>query len=489
MDAPAHFLKRLCLGGIFLCLFLPLLQSNLHLKKWEKPLKGAYTEEKDTVLSTITWFDESFQKKKNAYLNQTFGLRNYYVRLNNQIDYTIFKKANAKHVVIGKLDFLYEDNYINAYFGRNFVGENRIQDNIDKLKQAQDILKGQGILLEIIFIPGKASFYPEYIPNEFVSAKKRSNYTAMCEHAKKKELRFLDFNAWFSQIKFTSLYDLYPRGGIHWSNYGALIAMDSLKKDIESNLGAKLNTFLIKEVNFTDSLIEPDNDIADALNLFKEVRPLPMPYATYDWLTEGTIKPKAVFIGDSYFWNWYYQGLTNNIFSEAKFWYYNQTIYPESEPIRGVDQLSFKDEVMKNQVIVLMATESNIQDIGWGFADKVIAELKGSANSKRKDIYIKYFRGEILKSSDWMEKVKQKSIANHITLEEMIGKDAEYLYETEYNAPEVVVQTENIKRKILASKEWLEHVRKKAIENKIDEAEMLELDAKYVYDTEIKGKK
>lgn len=489
MKSGFKYVREVCLGGIFLLLFLPLAQSTFNLKKWVRPLKGAYEEKQDTALTLQTWFSERFQQKKNDYLNQHFGFHNYYVLLNNQVDFSLFKKANASHVIIGKHNFLFEDDYINAYYGKNFLGEEKIKERFAKLKKAQELLRKQGILLEIVFSPGKASFYPEYIPEYAHGKKKESNYEAMCRLAKEEKVHVVDFNGWFQKIKYTSLYDLYPRGGIHWSNYGALIAMDSLRKDIEASIRVKMNSFVVKEVNFSDSLIEPDNDIADALNLFTRVKPLPMPYAKYDWVTEGAVKPRALFIGDSYFWNWYYQGLVNNIFDNATFWYYNQTVYPESEKIRAVAQLSFKDEVMKQRVVVLMATESNIQDIGWGFVDKVLAEFKDGVYNRRKEIYVSFFQAEIQKSADWLGKVKEKAVANKVSLEEMLRKDAEYLYETEYNTPKVVSYTEEVKKRIEASPEWLAHVRAKAHEKNVPEDEMIELDAKYVYDTEVKDKK
>lgn len=493
--------------GLFLLILLflafPLLQGKLHLKKWEKSLKGAFTSQPDTTFNWKDWFDEGFQKQKERFITQHFGFRSYYVMLNNQIDYTFFKKINADHVVMGKAGVFFEDSYINAYYGKNFTGEKNLEALASKLKKAQDILKSNGIDLEIIFLPGKATFFSEFIPDNYKTPSLKSNYSVLTEKSKKANLNFIDFNQWFLQMKRSTVYDLYPSGGIHWSNYGALLAFDSLRKAVERNCAVVMREFIVTNVNVTTDLQSPDNDIAEALNLWRDIKPLSMPYAEYIWNERpGEIKPKALFVGDSYFWNWYYQGLVNNCFSDAQFWYYNQTAYPEDLKNRDVKKIPFKEAVSANKVVVLMATESNIHDIGWGFADEVIKNFReneatdNSGNSQntllkefpeRRRIYIAYFINEINNTPDWLSKVKAKAREKNISLEEMVANDAEYLYETSYCNQEVISYTEQTKERIRKDKGWMKQIEAKAMDKKISVEEMLELDAKYLYDTE--GKK
>ena len=500
MKRNYRFIDIGLLIGVLLFLFLPLFQNTLHIKKWVKPLKGAYTAQKDSSFKWKSWFEESYQQQKNNFLNQNFGLRNYYVMLNNQIDFTFFHKINAEHVVVGKAGVFFEDNYIDAYYGKNFIGKSNLEQLAAKLKDAQEILKSNGIQLEILFLPGKASYFPEYIPERFKLQKTTSNYEYLSGCAEKINLDIIDFNKWFKKLKPKSVYDLYPSGGIHWSNYGSLLAFDSLRKHIDSRTSVKLREFEITRVQISQDLQSPDNDIAEALNLWTDIKSLGMPYAEYKWLDKpGEIKPTALFIGDSYFWNWYYQGLVNNFFSDARFWYYNQTVYPDTLAVRDVKNLPFKETVSANRVIILMATESNIHDIGWGFADMVINSFKkNEINNKapltkdevwRKDVYLRYFANEIHNTPNWMEKIKVKAKEKNISPEAMLLLDAEYLYNTEYNLPDAIDFTEQTKERIRKDEKWLKDVTAKAREKKISVEEMLELDAKYIYDAEIKAKK
>lgn len=480
--------------GILIFLYIPLLQNTFHLKNYIKPLKGAYTEAPDTSISTKAWFSGRYQEIKDKHLTQNFGFRNYYVMLNNQIDYRFFNIANVDKMIVGKGGFLYETNYIESYFGNNFIGEKELSEKFSKIKMLQDKLAYNGIDLEIIFTPSKASFYPEFIPDSWISEKKISNYEFAASLCKKLNINHIDFSKWFIQQKNISPYDLYPKTGIHWTNYGALIATDSLKKHIEYKTNLNLRDFVITNIAFSDSLISPDNDMGEAMNLLFPIKTLPMPYANYYWTDDNNIiKPNALFIGDSYFWNIYYQGLTNNLFTDCKFWYYNQTVYPESESIREVNKLNIAEEIKKQKVIVLMATETNIHDIGWGFVDKALealnnANLNSSSNSTRKNIYVKNIKEHITQTPEWMEDIKKKAEKNKVSIEEMINLDAIYIYETDYCKPEVVDLIEKTKERIKNTKEWMEQIKAKAKEKNISEEEMLELDAKYLYDTELKGK-
>jgi hypothetical protein len=478
------------LVGILIFLYIPLLQNTLHLKNYIKPLKGAFTEAPDTSISVNSWFSGRYQEIKDKHLTQNFGFRNYYVMLNNQLDYKLFNGANVDKVVIGKGGFLYETNYIEAYFGNNFIGENELTQKFNKIKELQDNLAANGIDLEIVFTPSKASFYPEFIPDNWVSEKKLSNYEYAATLCQKLKIHHIDFSKWFREQKNISPYDLYPKTGIHWTNYGALIATDSLKRQIEHNANLNLKDFVITNIAFLDSLISPDNDMGEAMNLLFPINSFPMPYANYYWTEdESAQQPSALFIGDSYFWNIYYQGLTNNLFSDCKFWYYNQTVYPESESVREVNNLDVSEEIKKQQVIVLMATETNIHDIGWGFVDKALEALKTkNVNSVRQTVYVKNIIEHIIKSPDWMADIKKKASARNISVDEMINLDAIYVYETEYSKPEVVIQINKTIQNIKNTKEWMEQIKIKAKTNNVTESEMIELDAKYVYDTELKGK-
>lgn len=482
--------KIVLLVGILLFLFIPALQNVFKFKKHIPELKGAYVPARDTAISVNSWFNGRYQELKDKYLTQNFGLRNYYVMLKNQINYKFYKIANIKRVIIGKNDFLFETDYIDAYYGNNFIGAPPLIERYKKLKAVQDYLVSMGIDLEVVLLPSKASFYPEFIPDHLVTTKKITNYHCATVLCKKLNIDYVDFSAWFLKLKERSPYDLYPKTGIHWSNYGALIATDSLRKHIEHNTQLNMKSFAITNIYFKDTLRDPDDDIGKVMNLLRPIETLPMPYADYKWEEEASdVKPRALVIADSYYWNIYTEGLANNMFSDNKYWYYNQTVYPESEPIRDVAKLDLMNEITKNKVIVLMATEINVHDIGWGFVEKAYELFKaGMKGSLRKKVYVGLLIENIKQNSQWLSDIEKKAKERNISVPEMITLDAVYIYDAEYSKPEVATALDEINQRIRNTPEWMKDIHKKAGDKKVSIDEMVEMDTKYIYDTEVRKK-
>ena len=58
-----------------------------------------------------------------------------------------------------------EYDYIRSWLAIDYPGDSFIEKKLQRTKYVQEYLKREkGIDLVIVFEPGKASFYPEYIP-------------------------------------------------------------------------------------------------------------------------------------------------------------------------------------------------------------------------------------------------------------------------------------------------------------------------------------
>lgn len=212
-----------------------------------EPLKGTVNNPEDATFSKKDWIDGTYQEKKELYINSMFGFRSFCIRLNNQIAFNFFNKAKANGVIVGKENYLYEESYINAYTGKDFLGEDSISHTLNRLKFISDTLSRLNKQLIIVFAAGKASYFPEYIPDKYLPILEKTNYKSLSDGAKKLGLNVIDFNKWFVENKNKSKYPLYPLQGVHWSTYGTTLAADSLIRKIE---------FLRKLMRQTYSLTE-----------------------------------------------------------------------------------------------------------------------------------------------------------------------------------------------------------------------------------------
>jgi hypothetical protein len=142
------------------------LQSSFELVKL-KPLKGAIVKPEKKTFYIEEWFSGAYQEYEEKYLNETFGLRNFFIRINNQLEFILFNNAKANGVIIGKENYLYEENYIKAYNGTDFIGYDSIYQRMQRIKYIQDTLAKLNKNIIIIFAAGKGSFYPEYFPDQY----------------------------------------------------------------------------------------------------------------------------------------------------------------------------------------------------------------------------------------------------------------------------------------------------------------------------------
>jgi hypothetical protein len=131
-------------------LFVPFIQWGLHLFKGGE-LKGGVVIAPDVEFSLAGWINGDYQREKEKYFNDQFGFRNDFVRLHNQIGYSLFKKMNANGVVVGKDSYLFEKPYIECLFGENYVGDSIIIDRVRKLKMLRDTFNRMGKHLVVVF--------------------------------------------------------------------------------------------------------------------------------------------------------------------------------------------------------------------------------------------------------------------------------------------------------------------------------------------------
>ncbi len=426
--------KQFLFAIVLLILVIPVIQTKFTLIK-VLPLKGAITSENNSHFTVKSWLSGDYQKQKEVYLNESFGFRNIFVRLNNQIAFTLFNKAKANGVIIGKKNYLYEQNYINAYYGRDFNGEDSIISKIVKLKFIQDTLAKLNKNLIIILAPGKGTFFPEYFPDELKSTPRKSNYQYYAELTHTYSLNCIDFNKYFVENKAKSKYPLFPQHGIHWSDYGSAIAADSIIRYIENLRGISMPHLYWNDIEIADSR-ESDNDIEEGMNLLFKLKQQKMAYPKLLFESDSLkTKPSALVIADSFFWQIYGRGITT-LFSKCHFWFCGRQIYPESfEKSLTSDQIDLKSEIEKHDIIIIMATEANLRNFGWEFIDKASDKFVGVPiiHNAAFNLKVSETITNIRNDKKWHELIQQKALERGISLDSMMLLDAIWTVEMNMN--------------------------------------------------------
>ena len=408
---------------ILILLAFTAIQENIHLFK-PLPLKGYYTTWHQPGFSFSGWFHGVYQDSCTAYFRENNGFRSDLVRLYNQVDYSLFSVPHAAKIILGKKGYLFSEEYINAYTGSNFSGKNLCDEKVKSLKKLQELLWNEKkIFLLVILTPDKGTYYSEYIPNRYMKRKKAlTNYGYYAAKCKEAGINLIDFNRWFLKAKDTSRYPLYPKTGIHWTDYGALLAADSLLRYLQARLHLPLPVMVVDSIETSSTARDVDDDIAQTLNLIWQIPTPVYAYPKYHFTYTTREKPSALIIGDSFYWNWY-PDLIKNVFSNDEFWYYNMDVYPESRTNpKHVSQVDVAEAINRQKIIILIQVNGAKGNLGYGFPDLALNELDPSKSKE-----VKKVEDEIRSQPEWMKMVEEKALKNHLTINEQLKQDALYM--------------------------------------------------------------
>jgi hypothetical protein len=402
----------------------------------EKPLKGAIEKPQRPELNLKSWFDASFQEKYDDYLEQGIGFRPTFIRINNQIAFSLFDTALANGVIIGKNNYLYEINYVKAYCGLDFIGDSSIRAQVIKARKFQDELQQQGKHFLMIFTPGKASFFPEHFPSAYQALpKKPTNYQSFIKACKELGVNYIDFNEWFLSMKAKSPYPLYSKTGIHWSLYGVSLAVDSLVGYMEKAANINMVDFGWDGVDISSTPHDTDSDIADGMNLLFPVRPGKLAYPRiYFNDSPEQVKPSVIVVGDSYYWNIMGSGISSRLFKNNEFWFYNQEAHnPGWQAPKKMSEINRLEAISKQDFIILLSTEANLNRFPFGFFEDLEKEKSTASrpkmNPEEREKQIKEIMAKMKGSAETMQLIRKKAQDKKVSVEEMIRLDAEWVYE------------------------------------------------------------
>lgn len=368
MKSKTTYLK---IGLIILAAAVPLsFWAQQYFKFIEiKPLEGAAVYAQPDSLSVSRWFEASYQEKTNGYLNENFGFRNWFVRGHNQLMYSLFEQTNTNGVVVGKNGYLFEDWYIQTEKGQDFIGNDSVFRQLNRVQQLTDTLNKLGKTLLIVLAPGKAHFYPEHIPDRFKVENDTTNYQCFSENSKKLSINLLDLQSHFLNEKESLPYPLYSKNGTHWSYYGMCLVADTLIRFIEEKHEVDMNNPIWSKIE--QSLERSyDYDIATAMNLLSPMKKKMMGYPNIHFeIMDSLEKPKVLVVADSYYFGMFNFGIAQ-AFGNNRLRYYNKQILPDSYTKEiSVNDVSLKKEIADNDVFVVISTDANLRRFSWGFIE------------------------------------------------------------------------------------------------------------------------
>jgi hypothetical protein len=428
MPTRKHYIR---LSLVFITIIgLPAFQTLTRIFP-QKELNGVFYREPMPRLTWDQWIHFRYQPLLNRQVEHQFGFRPFFIRLYNQLDYSLFSQPHGTGIVVGKEGFLYERWFITAHFGDDFVGQDSIDFRVRQLRQVRNYFNQHGKELMVIVGPSKADFYPEYIPDWIKSDPSATNYERMVKGIQKAGIPLLDFNRLFLKLKDPEACPLFPKTGTHWSHFGARYASDSLSGFVGALMKRPMPAFSLGPAEPGDSVVNPDDDLEKLMNLFFPLSKTPLCYpSVLSQPAEGFHLPSAIVVGDSFFWEMFNIPLKNRIFSDVKYWYYNSSVYPDSfRDSLHTSQLKFPEAFDHTDLIILMANPSNIQSIGWGFPGRVVRELCQPGWEKEYEKMILDYIRAINNTPSWKNQIERNARDQGVPTDSLIRLNAKYMVE------------------------------------------------------------
>ena len=370
---------------LMVLLFLPMLQAHVLLIPL-KPLNGVTIETEKPEFELESYRSGAYAKQEEAYVGEHFGFREPIIRLYNQYLWSCYKKTYAHDVMAGKQGWLYTPESVSDYYGTELLNwqpsveeaRRNFEREVKYLCHARDILKENDVELLAFIAPEKSFVYPEYLPDGKHDTTTINACATFLHRFEENGFPCIDMTSWFKQMKDTVDYPVIPQTGAHWV-FPAVYAADSLFRFMGELKGIELPKLKYGALHESDNH-GTDNDLERLLNLSLPIRKRqgysPTAEVTVEHRT-NSVKPRVLFIGNSFMWGFATRLPMKEVFDEVEFWYYFSTAYTGDPltPSGNVVDLNLLEKLLDFDYIVWFTTGNQLNKGTNGFANSVILTL------------------------------------------------------------------------------------------------------------------
>jgi hypothetical protein len=314
--------------GAFL-LFWPSITTNL----FGDGLSGYDPRSEAPPFELSAWLDGRFQEAADQWWKERFGLRFFFVKTNNQINYALWDRVyeGGQAVVFGKGGWLYERGYIATYCRlEDPVPTKRLRTFFEQLALFQQAMDERGVPFVVLLTPSKAAIYPERIPDEFCGPQPTPGreYDQALSMMAELGIRYVDGYQLTQDAK--SLWPditLFTKGGTHWNNLGAYYSAASLIELAGELSGRTLPPLVLDDVVVDNHPTGPDVDLVNYLNLLFPDTDFPTAHPSISMKTPADGPLRAVFIGMSFLEEVLMDLAQTGAFEQLDhYWYYHHDI-------------------------------------------------------------------------------------------------------------------------------------------------------------------
>jgi hypothetical protein len=332
-----------------------------------------------------TWSDGSWQSSWESTFDHQLGLRDWMVRIDNELRMRAFGVAK-RPVVLGPGDWLMEAAYLPTM---SLVRQRAVAEHLlvkcYNLRRLQDAFAARGVTLAVLVSPGKGDAHPDRMSREFRIAYEALRGVDRQYDVVERGLTLAGVNLVDCVQMARAMREqpangeppMFVNGGIHWSYYGAARCAVSMLDRIERFSGMDVKSLDVTGFRMADEPPQVEMDIAllaNLLDLRRWRQPHGQPVVAVRQNDDGRALG-LLFVGSSFLWGLAealkLHGATDPL---TVFYYYrSRTDFVDGErkpPVpleRTVEELN--RELPRYQAVVIESNQTALMDLGQGFIE------------------------------------------------------------------------------------------------------------------------
>lgn len=209
----------------------------------------------------LGFFDELTE-----YFSDNFAFRQELATADAVMKSKVFSSSNNDKVIVGKNGWLYFNETMDDYLGRNMLSSRGIHNCTKVVELLQEGAKKKDCDFLFVVAPNKNSVYPQNMPSRFVKENEINNYKLLKEELADKNINTVDLHKAFQENDTV----MYHKLDTHWNNEGAVYARnlmfnqlgkeytdyENVEKSVENNFVADLQGMLYpKQKKYDDNVI------------------------------------------------------------------------------------------------------------------------------------------------------------------------------------------------------------------------------------------
>jgi len=295
------WLHRILIGiGGFL-LFWPAATTNL----FGDGLSGYEPSSPAPPASLSAWFSGEFQQAADQWWKERFGLRFFFVKLDNQIDFWLYERVyEGATIAFGRDGWLYERAYIEGYCRQREPSPREVvHEGLEGIRALQDALAARGVPLILLITPSKAAVYPDRLPEDACAPHGGGGYDYDAYRPLLDELgiRYVDGYALTEDAKpLWPEITLFSRGGVHWNNLGAYYSAEAVLDAVRPLVDRPIPPLVLDDVVVDHDPNRYDRDLVDYMNLLFPDTDFPVPHPEITMERPGGGGLRVVLVGMSF---------------------------------------------------------------------------------------------------------------------------------------------------------------------------------------------